>query len=208
MSKILFMTLVVIFSFSRVEAKKNSASKKKSFEEIIFKISPQLEKDLNAQGTTLDKMSLTKGFVKIEGPFEGRNQYFLFPGKPSDLIIHDVQGAELELKQDFKFYLVKNGEITNVERSKVFPEAKIKSAFLNGRKILDKMKKEQEWKHHIESFELPTKGREIKLILSNDDPNFFDNKSAEKATIATMKWTGAKFVLQKVPQVRIKKMAE
>lgn len=182
-----------------------AVEKRLSFEEIVKKISPELKKQ---KELSLDKTRANRGYIKVVGPFDGRDQYFLFRGRPHDLVIHDAQEQSLELKQEFSTYLIEGGEIKKVSRSQVFPESDIENLKKRGLENLRKNGSGQVFENPYFWFDLPVYGRTIDFVVSSEDPNFYDNVKAVKATLGTLEWNGKTFVLVASKSPKIRKMSE
>ena len=196
-------TFILVFALGL-----SAQAKKLSFEEMIFKSRPKLKEDLKKPDWSLDKSAEKKGLIKLKGTFEGRDQYFLFRGKPSDLLIHDAKEEGLEFHQDFEFFLFTNGKMKKLKKTEAFPDKKLNTAVLRGQDKIAAIEKDSKWGKYFQSFELMPGDRKVKVVLSNDDPAFYDPKSGLKAIVGQMIWDGRAFQLKEVKKISLDKMFE
>ena len=178
-----------------------------SFEDVILKTNPYIKKGIKNKKILLDKELISNGYIKFVGlnggEFEGRNDYYLFKGNPSNLVIHDSQDQDLELKQNFDLFIITGNQIRKVTLKEIFPEKKISELFKKR-----PLPFAHNWTTCCKNFyELPKKEKEIKLVISNDDPNFYDIRTAEKAVVGTLSWNGNKFTLKEIEKPLVIKMS-
>lgn len=180
---------------------------KGKFLDYIYMIRP----DHKQPGYHINTFWLGNGYAYGEGPYDGLLfEFFLFRGKPRDLVLMQQSGYETGENQKFGSiitpYFFEKNEMTSGKLEDVFPVKDIDKLFADQ---TEKFKKTKVFQNRKESWSffnlirLPLTGTVVELKICRDPQDNPFLADSPCALVGHMRWAKSKFVLERINSFQI-----